>query len=265
MLLVKHPKFNKVMSREAHWLRDEVLGMCIKHGTVNIKHNEFAYKIIQQYSPIPWERAVLYVENKKAFQAVSRRTSSAYHTKKSKLGVSKPGWEKGSVSGNRYKHVDWLEIARFDFDHDWWIDSVDFQRYGGILPVNFDKIRDEFTKMYGLFTNWLITDFSMKALRHIFDINNKYSVDFVKKCMDLVEDKSKRSVEYLIPIMDKEFTLAHNELMERKELHDQSKNILNSILETVGDKRKPVNWDILDETVEADTENAKIFNKVKLS
>ncbi|KKL89506.1 hypothetical protein LCGC14_1914020 [marine sediment metagenome] len=264
-LLVQHPIFDTVMSREAKWLRDEVLGMCIKFGSTNTNQVELVNSIIDQYSPLVWERAILYAENKKVFNAICRYTSSAYHTKKNKPGVSKPDWEKGSLSGNRHKHVDWLEIAGFNFDIQWWERHIDFGRYGFILPTAFDHIRDEFTKMYALFSDWLIIDFSLTSLRNIFNITGKYSTEFIYKCMELVLDKSKRSVEYLLPIIEKEFTIARNELLERKELTSQSKQVLKSILDSVDKDREPVNWGPIDTNLKVDKENTKTFDKVKLS
>jgi hypothetical protein len=266
MLLIEHPKLNTTMSREARWLRDEVLGLCIKYGTVNVKYEEFTSKLIEQYSPIPWERAVLFVEAKEAYKGVCRRTSAAFYTKKSKkAGVDKPTWERGSVKGNRQKNVNWLRIAKFDFDHDWWNEVIGFKRNGGVLPIHFDRVHNEFVEMYTLITKWLITDFSTKALFRIFNFTNKYSTDLISKCMELVEDPSKRSIEYLVPIIEKEFTIAKNQLMERKELHSQSKQILTSILETVVSEREAVDWDMVEESIQVSTENAKMFNKVKLS
>jgi len=265
-LLIADPIFNIVMSREGKQLRDEVLNMCIQHGTAGrgiAGNQEFAQQVINVYSPLNFERAVLYAGSRSLLEAVCRRTSASFYRHQDKPGQQKPEWQKGSIDGNRYKKVDWLSVAAFG--PEWWIKSVQFPRQGAIQPQNFDKVKDEFTKVYSLFTSWLLIDFSHKTLFSIWDLTNRFSVEFIQKCMDLVEDKSKRSIEYLLPIIDKEWVIMRQELMERNELNDQSKAILAAISSLVGDRNKPVDWEEIDRTREIDTTNLDMFNKVKLS
>jgi hypothetical protein len=263
-LLIVDPIFNIVMSREGKQLRDEVLNMCLQHGTAGQANTtSYTQQIIATYSPLSFERAVLYAGSRSVLEAVCRRTSSAFYRHKDKPGMQKPEWQKGSTDGNRYKKIDWLSVAAFG--PEWWINSIQFPRSGAIQPQNFDKVRDEFVNIYSLFTSWLLIDFSFKALYSIWDLTNRFSPEFIKKCMDLVEDKSKRSIEYLSPIIDKEWAIMRSDMMERKELNEQSKAILVAISGIVADRSKPVNWDPIDKDREVDAANSEVFNKVKLS
>jgi len=254
------------MSREGKQLRDEVLNMCLQHGAAGQGVTDsvsYTQQITAAYSPLSFERAILYAGSRSVLEAVSRRTSAAFYRHKDKLGMQKPEWQKGSTDGNRYKKIDWLSVA--SFGPEWWINSIQFPRSGAIQPQNFDKVRDEFVNIYSLFTSWLLIDFSFKTLYSIWDLTNRFSPEFIKKCMDLVEDKSKRSIEYLLPIIDKEWAIMRSDILEREELNDQSKAILAAITGLIGDRSKPVDWDSIDADREVDAANSEVFNKVKLS
>ena len=254
------------MSRDAKWLRDEILNLCINNATAGkdgTQFNTIINNFIEQYTPIVWERAILYTDSRHVRDAILRRTSSTYYRYKDKPGNKKPSWERGTIKGNRHKNINWLEVA--SMHPDLWIDGVQFPRHGAINPNIFDKIYNDFESIYTLFVNWLLTDFSYKALYFIYDISGRYSVDFVNRCMDLVVDKSKRSIEYLSSIMDKENALLREELEEAKQLHDHSKQALKAILDIVSDKSKPIDWDDIENKTKEDAENAKIFGKIKYS
>ena len=254
------------MSREAKSLRDDVLNMVFQHGTAGKGQQDrslFQSQVIEAYTPLNWERAVLYANSRSLLEAVCRRTSAAYYRSKDKPGAQKPEWQKGSIDGNRYKKIDWVSVSRFG--PEWWIKSIQFPRQGAIFPQSFDKVAAEFSEIYSLFTSWLLIDFSYKTLLNIWDLTNRFSPQFIKSCMDLVEDKSKRSIEYLLPIIDKEFAIMRQEILERNELTSQSKQLLETISSLVANRGEPIDWNKLDERLEVDSENAKAFDEVKLS
>lgn len=266
MLSINNKIFDTVMSIEAKELRDGVIDRCMKYGANKYKPGELEQKIIESYNPIVWERAVLFGYANELLDGVDRKTSSAYFRHKDKADKATPPWQIGSVSGNKYKHIDWLNVAKFEYDDSWFLSSVKFPRKdGNILPSAFDNLRPQFTEMYKLFTSWLIADFNHKTALNIFWYSRDYSIDFIHTCINMVNDKSKRSIEYLSAIVNKEFAIMKHDLMERKELTDDSKKTFDMILQTMSDKGGQVNWDEIDKDLETNLNNTEEFRKVKLS
>ena len=73
-VILQNPAFNTIMSREAKSLRNDVLCLCLKHAGTGDDFTVFVDRMVKQYSPIPWERAILYTDSRSAHNAVLRRT-----------------------------------------------------------------------------------------------------------------------------------------------------------------------------------------------
>lgn len=266
MNLLQNPKFDLIMSRDARSLRDEVLNLCLQHGAAGkpqAEFQEFADKVVEQYTPVVWERAILYADGRHIKDAIFRITSTAYHKHKDKPGKKKPNWERGTIKGSRLKGIDWLAVA--NADPEFWLENIQFPRHGAVLPNIFDKRHEEFCAMHTIFSHWLITDYSFKTLYFIYDLAGRFSVDFVQGCMDLVLDKSKRSAEYLSSIIDKENALRMEALKESKETLQHSKRVIEAIASLAHDRDKPVDWEDIENKSKSDIENAKVFNEIKYS
>jgi len=230
------PRFKVIMSREAKRLRNEILeDLCLKK--LDIK------QILDLYIPVNWEKAVLYAHPNEIVTHILRKTSST-----------------GIKSGNRAKNVDWVTYARFD--NNLWLDVT--RRTGGISPVDIDKDIETFTNMYNLFVNWFIVDFSYKALRTIFDYSKKFSIEFIKECMALVDAPSNKTIEYLGAVIDREFTVREIELMENREILESTKRVIKAITGMVK-SNKPVDWEAIDKKASVEVDNISEFDKVKLS
>jgi hypothetical protein len=152
------------------------------------------------------------------------------------------------------------------FPDDLWVPNINEQTRrsrGAIEPSAFDRVRNQFTPMYGLFSQWLIVDFSHKVLFGIYDISLRYSLDLVKECMDMVTELRNRSYEYVAAIIEKEMVVRQAEMLENKELNDRSKAVLKVISDLALNKTKSLDWESLEKNVKIDRENQEAFNKVK--
>lgn len=260
--VIDHPKFKHVMSRDGKTLRESILKLCIDNSIIGLTPSQIKIlhdRIIQFYDPIVWERAILYAHHSEVYDAVLRATSSAHNK-------SAPGkMPKGNKKGARRKDIDWINLA-VSFDWNVWVTFVDKPRGANkIYPSSLDTHLSDFSNMYTLFINWLLTDFSYSTLYQIYDISRRYSVDIIHDCMQEIEEPRQRSVDYLMAVVDKEIAIRKAKAFEDKSLLDNSKNIINTILNMVADRSKPVDWNNIDKTKEIDNENQEEFNKVKLS
>lgn len=250
------------MSREARQLRDNVYETCAKyysHGDMGLT-SKFESTIIDTYDPVVWERPILYAQEQVVFDAFMRVTSDIYQKQQ------RDGREaKGNKAGSRRKDIDWLQVVT-TFPDDLWVPNINEQTRrsrGAIEPSAFDRVRNQFTPMYGLFSQWLIVDFSHKVLFGIYDISLRYSLDLVKECMDMVTELRNRSYEYVAAIIEKEMVVRQAEMLENKELNDRSKAVLKVISDLALNKTKSLDWESLEKNVKIDRENQEAFNKVK--
>jgi hypothetical protein len=252
--------FDGVLSRDARKVRDHVLEICINYGTskIQVEVSSFISKIKQQYDPLAWEKSVLYATPQDIITTIDRKTSAAYQ----QVDVNGPILKKtrGNKTGPRNHNIDWLALARFD--KEWWIEAV--PRPGSIHPDSLDKL-PEFMDMYKLFSSWFIVEFSYHTLFGVLDFSRRFSLEIVKECMEEVDDPRKRSIEYLGAIIDKELMAREIEMMENKELTENSKRILKAISELARNRDKPVDWDTIDKKASIDLLNVEEFEKVKLS
>jgi hypothetical protein len=265
---IDDPILKNVMSKYARSLRDEILILSYKYGTARMgerERQEYVKKLLEQYNPINFEKAVFYNHPEAILEGVYRRTSAKFHEKQ-KPGEEKVPWQRGSSSkkATRWKNVDWLEVARFDWEL--WYEMVEFPRQKGhIDPKDFAKHEAAFTDMYAAFTNWYITDFNFKALYFIWSCAKNYSIDFVIRCLDVVEDPRKRNVDYVQSIIKKEFALMTRQMEENKALEQHSQSVIDQLLGFINEEKEPIDWDALDQEYETIMKNKAEFNKVKLS
>jgi hypothetical protein len=267
MLVIEHPKLNHVMSRGAKKLRDKVFTLCLENSGVGSKgqkiFDDFKQAIIDNYDPLDWERALLYASTDPLYDAVLRITSTRYVNQLKKDDNSKAAWEMGSTGGGRNKEIDWVDVAKFDAK--WWYGHIRFPHSGSIQPNNFDKVIQEFSAVYKLFTDWFLADFGYHDLLFIWHLTNKNTIEEIQKCMDMVTDKNKRSTNYLSAILDKEDALLRVELEERQEMMDHSQNTLDAIASIVDKDRDPVDWNNIEKDIDLDRNNEDGFKGVKLS
>ena len=265
--LIDSPILNNIMSKYARALRDEIFTISYKYGASRMGEQErieFVQKMLSQYNPINFEKAIFYHHPNVVLEGVYRAPSAKFYEKQ-KPGEDKPPWQRGSPSesSTRSKKVDWLEVAKFDSSV--WYDTVEFPRSnGGIDPKDFEVHEKAFTNMYAAFTHWFIIDFNFKALYFIWDCAKKYSIDFVVRCLDLVEDPRKHNTDYIKSIIEKEWAIMLKQYQEHKELDERSKIVTDQLLNLIED-RDPIDWEAIDKELEADITNKEMFDKVKLS
>jgi hypothetical protein len=217
---------------------------------------------------------MLYASKQQVLETIHRRTSSQYikdQQKETKTGDAKPSWEHGSISGPKDKSIDWVDLAVFHYH--WWYGLIQFPHSDGIgtkrkvavQPQAVQKNIKAFRGMYELFLSWLVkADFGRDTLLGIWDLSTKYSIDEVRRCMELVEDKSKRNIHYLDAIIDKEQAILQEELQEARDLNEHSKKTILAIM-NLARKSGPVDWEALEKNVKVDKLNQQEFDKVKLS
>ncbi len=252
------------MSRDARWLRDRVIDMCMQHGTVGLvgsQYTDFQTNILNKYTPINYEKAVLYASKEEVFKSFCRKTSKKYYNDRAN---GKPDWDAGSPSHKtpRHKNIDWTTAAHFDYG--WYHDFIQFPPEMRVSSTEFNARVDAFSSLYFEFIKWIIVDFSKTALYKLYDLSKKYAVDEIVRCMELVTDPAKRTIEYLIPIIDREQALLRYELQESAELNEHSMKVMDAIQEAVR-REGTVNWDKLEEDFKLEINNKDEFDKVPLS
>lgn len=259
--LLSDPIFSRYMSKGGRQLRNNVLDLCFTHGAQKIEaQTEFCSSLLKSYNPLNWEKAVLYNGPDKIFEAVCRKTSDRFY----KEPAGKQPWDRGSKSPNtnRYKEVNWLEVARFDYDI--WLDCVQFPASGGILPKEFIYFEKKFAKVYEAYSRWVSSDFGISALRKLFYSSKKYSPDFIIQCMEKVVELDKQNIYYLESILETEQGILLRQVKDSEEVLEQSKQMLEAIVDLAG-RSNSVNWGSIEDTVDIDRENHEEFSKVKLS
>ena len=193
--------------------------------------------------------------------AIKRKTSAAFYkpTKNNSNDVVK-----GSADGVRYDKVDWDSVLRCD--PKWWFNAVKIPRNNHFSPYSMNAMMDkDFRSVYPLFTKWLLADFSYTTLLKIFELSTKYSAKEIGRCMALVEEYTKRSIEYLIPVLEREQAIALAQLKERKDLEAHSKQVLEMLLKIQYETRGPVDWTKIEEQIKEHGFIEDELNKVKLS
>jgi len=264
---IDDPVLDKVMSREAREVRDEVFMLSYKMGTSrmgNSDREEFIQRMVAQYDPINFERAVFYSRPRQIIEAIYRATSAKF-TEDQKPGVNKEASKRGTVAkgATRRKDVNWLDVARFEANV--WYEAVSFPRNRGhISPHEFDVHLKAFESMYVAFINWYEYDFSFKALYFIWECAKKYSIDFVIHNLDSIEDPNKKNVDYIKTVIRNQHRSLMKQQLENERLCAKSYEIINTLVGLVVDK-EPVDWDSLDEELDIEMKNKAEFDKVKLS
>ncbi len=259
-----HPVFDTVMSREAKWLRDGILELCIEYGSKAKSVNDskqLMSSIVAVYSPISWEKAVLYASAKNIHNAMLRKTSAEYY-KEDEIKI-KPPWARGKANGIREKKIDWLSLAKFDSE--WWFGMVQFPRDGSVQPFSIARVEEQFVPMYKALAPWLLSDFGHKSLLTIWHLCTQCPIDEVRRCMVLVEDKHKRSTDYLMAIIEKEQAIQRERIKDKAEINAYSKRVINAFLGIINSKSTPANWSKLESNDTVDKINATEFSKVKLT
>lgn len=266
MSSIKNPIFNHVMSRDGKRLRDQILDLCVKNGTGGKSPGEakqFIDQIISTYDPIDWESAILFAYPDDIWKAIRRKTSSKFWEKQDP-NKNKAPWERGSLSGSRFKKTNWLEVAKLDYS--WWCDCIHFPRHDSAIKnmPDFNKVRDRFIDIYKRYVDWSPVDFNYKSLFSVYTFANKYDPEFVQECMDMVEDQRKRNIDYLLTIINNEYTYRQQEVEDSVKLTENSKQLLKSLVSTV-QNNEIVDWEALEKRLEQEKDNRNEFDKVKLS
>lgn len=254
------------MSKNAKWLRNSVLEMCVKYGTgsgIKCNINEFIANIKNNYDPLDWECAILYASKDQLLDAVKRSTSTRYSDQIKNPNNKKEKWELGSIGGARCKNINWLDVAKFK--PIWWQDYIKFPHKGSINPSNFYKVVDQFRPIYNLFTNWLVADFSYSDLYIIWNLSTKVSSEEVNRCISLVTDNNKKNSKYLLAIIEQEQAIKRANFKEQSELNAYSLSVVNAILSIVDLNKDPVDWKPIDNNISEDKNNEDAFKDVKLT
>lgn len=251
-VILLHPPYNGVISREAKQLRTEVFELVssVAPGGIN-----FIRSFNDRYNQVYFEKAILFHHYENIVDAIYRRTSSKY---------LKDGRGTSSKRSSRDKKFDWGKLLTFD-DHTLYTDTIEGKNpHFHVDPRKFDHSFTQFSDMYYLFINWFISDFSRSDLYKIYNYANKYSCDFVKTCMDKIADPRARNIKYLDAVIENEFAILRMELEESKEINEFSKSAIQTIIDATG-CHESVDWDDLTNqtNIKQDTEEA--FDKVKLS
>ena len=261
------------MSKDARRLRDDVYELVFKTELPKIdfgKKDIWLEQLKAGYDPLNFERAILFDYQDRIFEAVLRRTSKKFADDtdaEKKSGEHRWDHEKGTVarSATRNKDIDWLEVAKFADWQNIWHECIEFHKANpSIAPGSFDASLHQFRPMYELFVGWMYTDFNRASLLHIFNMSNHYALDFVKECMDMVEDPRKREPAYLLAIIQKEHKILQVEINENDEIDEFSKRIINACVDFV-DHHEPVNFNEFEKEFQEHMKNHEEFNKVKLS
>lgn len=258
--LFNNTKFKKIMSTEALKLRDEIYSLCFSHIHPD-DQKKLHDHISETYNRINWEIPTLYQNNEIILEAVLRKTSKKFNDKNETKDTE--NWKRGTVAlgAARRKDIDWFKLATFD-DYEFWIDMIDVPRKIHVHPANV--IIDSFTSMYNTITDWLFINFNFTSLYHIYEFSRDYSLNFIKDCMDKIDDPHKHTTNYLRAVINSEVAINDSILAEDKELTESSKKLilhLNSLLK----KDVNVNWDEIEKKSNIKEENDIEFKKVILS
>ena len=259
--IINHPKFTCVMSRDGRRLRDEAIDYIVTQATqgligssvINVNNS-----IISAYDAVNYEKAVLWAHPRDVIEGLKRFTSVSF-------GDNNARSSKGKTKGSRTKNIDWVEIA--GFHQQFWMPACPNPRATAnrIDPNNFDSIREQFEPVYRAFVKWMPTDFSWRVLFGIFDICKKYDVELIEECMDLVDDLSHRTFDYLTAIVERREQLYTAERAEEQRMLAGAKDTFQAILEMAATPHNPVDWTSLEEQAAISRDNELEFGKVKLS
>lgn len=266
------PPFDKNMSKDARSLRDRVYELAFKNGFPKDpnKRDRWITELRSEYDPLLFEMAVLYDHHERIIESVRKRTSKKFlddNKHENSTGKERPDHEKGTKSRNasRIKGLDWLDIAKFQDWHDIWYRCIEYAKLTPTInPNKFLPTSAQFRPVYELFVDWVYSDFNRKSLVQIYRMSLNYSLEFIKECMEFVEDRRKRDAGYLLAIIEKEHAILRAELEENAEVHRMSKQIVDSIVDYV-DHHEHVDWDELEKDFHNHLLNKEEMDKIKLS
>lgn len=266
------PPFNKIMSKDARRLREEVYELSFKN--IKIKNadslRDWIDKIKEVYDPLNFERAILFDYYDCVFEAVQRRTSKKYFDdseEDKRNGNTRWPHEIGTRARNasRKSGLDWFWIAEFSDWKNIWYDIMGFNKANpSIDPKNFNSSIQYFRPVYDLFVDWMFTDFNRTSLIHIYNISNTYSIDFIEECMKYVENPRSRDPAYLLAIMQKEHAIMRAELDESNRDDEYAVQIAKKLSEHIT-HHESVDWDKFKSELQQKVQDQQELNKVKLS
>lgn len=253
------------MSVGARRLRDDVYGLCISHVSPTEKRI-FIDHVGDRYNRIHWEKAILYHHQERIFDGISRRTSNKFKEKMKDSGDNPPNWKRGTkiIKAPRRKDIDWFGLAVFD-DVEFWREMIDSPREKlHVYPSSVDQLEPNFTNMYELISDWLLTDFNFTTLYNIFEFARDDNISFISDCIAKVEDPRKRSTSYLSAVIKQERAVLQHEIDEDTAITDHSKQVMSTII-SMCEHKEDVDWDKIEGEAIVGEINREEFKKVKTS